>query len=372
MGYTFARRIDWLLLVLVLPLVGAGLVTMKTLGSGSDYFFLNQLTWLAVSLGVFTLFSVLDWSFLRRSTVLVVFYGVGIGMLFFLLGRAVAIRGAASWISFAGITIEPSDPMKLALILILAKYFSRRHVEIARPRHIVISGLYAAVPMFLVLLQPDFGSAMIIGALWLGMILVSGVKKRQLLVILLIGAVLFALAWGFFLEPYQKQRIRTFLDPLTDPQGAGYNALQAVVAAGSGQLFGKGVGFGAQSRLGFLPEHETDFIFAAFAEEWGLIGVTILFLLFGFLLARILSYALRGKDNFERLFAVGVAVLIAAHVVIHTGMNIGLLPITGIALPFLSYGGSGLVTLFAALGILASFGQEQTIFSRREAWEKNA
>lgn len=370
MVYTFARRIDWLLLVLVLPLVGAGLVTMKTLGGGSDYFFLNQITWLAVGIGVFLLFSVLDWEFLKRSMVLVIFYGVGIGLLLFLLMRATAVRGAASWISFSGITLEPSDPMKLILILLLAKYFSRRHIEIARARHVIISGLYAAVPMFLVLLQPDFGSAMIIGALWLGMILVSGVKKRQLLVLLLLGAILFAVGWGVFLEPYQKLRIRTFLDPFTDPQGAGYNALQSVVAVGSGQLFGKGVGFGAQSRLGFLPEHETDFMFAAFAEEWGLVGVTVLFSFFGFLLARILSYALRGKDNFERLFAVGVAVLIVAHVVIHAGMNVGLLPITGISLPFLSYGGSHLVTLFAALGILASFGQEQTIFSRREAWQK--
>ena len=153
-------------------------------------------------------------------------------------------------------------------------------------------------------------------------------------------------------EDYQKQRIVTFIHPLTDIQGAGYNAYQSTIAVGSGQIFGKGVGYGTQSKLRFLPEYETDFIFAAFAEEWGFVGVTILLTLYGVVLSRILQIAIRGASNFETFFGLGVAILFISHIIIHIGMNIGLLPVTGTTIPFMSYGGSHLVTEFAALGIL--------------------
>lgn len=344
--------IDWILLFTILPIVGAGLVTMKTFGSGADYFFVRQFIWLCIGVGIFFLFSFIDWGFLKRSLTLLFLYGFGIAMLGFLFLDASTIRGAASWINVWGFNIEPAEPIKLILILLLAKYFSRRHVEIARARHVMVSGLYAAIPLFFILLQPDFGSAMVVGTIWLGMVLASGIPKRQLAALLLIIALLFSSGWIFFLAPYQKLRVRTFLNPLLDPGGAGYNAVQSVIAVGSGRLWGKGVGFGVQSRLGFLPEHETDFIFSAFAEEWGLIGVFFLLIFFTLLLLRILSYVLRGKDNFERLFGVGIFIFIATHTVIHIGMNIGLLPITGIPFPFMSYGGSHIVTLFAGLGIL--------------------
>jgi rod shape determining protein RodA len=250
------------------------------------------------------------------------------------------------------------------VLLLLAKYFSRRHVEIAHVRHILVSGLYVFVIAALVFLQPDFGSAIIIFILWLGIILVAGVSKKHLLLMFFLGLAVSALMWFYVFEDYQKQRILTFVHPLTDLQGAGYNAYQSTVAVGSGGLFGKGVGFGTQSRLQFLPEYETDFIFAAFAEEWGFLGVLLLFIVFGILIWRILVNAQSGATNFETLFAVGLALLFMSHFVVHVGMNIGLLPVTGTTLPFVSYGGSHIITEFVGLGILMGMLQYQRAVHR--------
>jgi rod shape determining protein RodA len=184
------------------------------------------------------------------------------------------------------------------------------------------------------------------------MILVAGIKLRHLLVVFIIGLITFGGMWQFAFQDYQKQRIGTFLNPLSDIQGAGYNAYQSTVAVGSGQLLGKGIGYGTQSKLLFLPEYETDFIFAAFAEEWGLLGVLILFGAFGIVIWRLLYHAVKGASNFETLFASGVAILFVSHFFVHIGMNIGLLPVTGTTVPFLSYGGSHLVTEFVAVGMV--------------------
>jgi rod shape determining protein RodA len=184
------------------------------------------------------------------------------------------------------------------------------------------------------------------------MVLVSGISKKHLAVVFGAGATAFTFLWTFAFAPYQKDRILSFLHPLADISGAGYNAFQSVVAIGSGGILGKGVGYGTQSRLSFLPEFETDFIFAAFAEEWGLVGALILIALFGVLIWRIVRTARLSESNFETFFALGVASLILGQFVVHVGMNIGLLPVTGTTLPFASYGGSHLLTEFAALGIL--------------------
>ena len=237
-------------------------------------------------------------------------------------------------------------------VLMLAKYFSKRHIEIANIRHIIVSGVYAFFPFVAIMLQPDFGSALIIFMIWLGMILVSGVSRKHL-AWLGLAAIIFSVgAWMFVLQDYQKARIMTFIHPLADVRGSGYNAFQSTIAVGSGQLTGKGVGYGTQSRLKFLPEYQTDFIFAAFAEEWGFFGVLIFFFLFGLIIWRILAKALKGAANFEILFGLGIEVLFMSHLIIHVGMNIGSLPVTGLPLPFLSYGGSHLLAEFMGLGIL--------------------
>ena len=186
----------------------------------------------------------------------------------------------------------------------------------------------------------------------MGMVLIAGMSWKHVTALLLAGIIIFAGLWHFGLHQYQKQRILTFVHPLTDIRGTGYNAYQSMIAVGSGQLLGKGVGYGTQSKLRFLPEYQTDFIFAAFAEEWGMVGVTLFFILFGIVIIRILMIGAGGSNTFETLFAAGLAVYFTAQFIVHVGMNMGLLPITGTTLPFMSYGGSHLLTEYLALGIL--------------------
>jgi rod shape determining protein RodA len=242
--------------------------------------------------------------------------------------------------------------VKLILVALLAKYFARRHIEIAHIRHIFVSGFYVLLISGFLFFQPDLGSIIIIGSIWLGMVLVAGISWKHLAVLFLSAVLVGGALWSFGLQSYQKQRILTFLHPLADVRGSGYNAYQSTVAVGSGELLGKGVGFGTQSKLQFLPEYETDFIFAAYAEEWGFVGVLLLLGLYGVVMIRILSIAAHGADNFSILFGAGIAIMFLSNLVVHVGMNMGLLPVTGTTIPLMSYGGSHLLTEYLALGIL--------------------
>jgi len=348
-----ASGIDWILVSAVFLISLAGLVTMSSLGRNS-IFFDRQVAYLLVSFTVFFIFSLIDFKFLRRTQVIMWIFSLSLLLLGSLFFIGTVAKGAQSWLDFGFFSVQPAEVVKLVLILLLAKYFSRRHVEIRNIRHIIVSGAYAFLVFILVLVQPDFGSAMIIFLIWFGMVMVSGLSKKHLLAVILLGAITCAFMSTTVLQPYQKARIMTFLDPLQDVQGTGYNAYQSMIAVGSGEVFGKGIGYGTQSRLSFLPEYQTDFIFASFAEEWGFTGVLILFLLFGVVIWRVISNALRGATNFETLFGIGIAVLLMSHFVVHVGMNIGLLPVTGLTIPFMSYGGSHLLVTFAGLGILMS------------------
>jgi rod shape determining protein RodA len=349
-------HMDWILVGATIPLLCAGLVTMNSfggdIGSSGTHFFIRQIIWIVVSLGVFFGLSLTDFHFLRKTWVSVSLFVLSCASLSLLFVIGHISRGAASWFSFGIFSLQPSDFVKLALVIILAKYFSRRHIEIANVRHILVSGFYALVIFGLVLIQPALGSAIIIFFIWLGMVLVSGISKKHLALMFLVGIAAFAVLWNFGIKEYQKNRILNFVHPLTDIQGTGYNAYQSTIAVGSGGLLGKGVGYGTQSRLKFLPEYQTDFIFAAFAEEWGFVGAAILFFLFGLIIWRIVRIAMAGQTNFEILFGAGVALLITVQFIVNVGMNIELLPVTGTTLPFVSYGGSHLVTEFAAIGIL--------------------
>lgn len=345
------RHIDWILLLATVPLVSAGLVSMYAF-IGVNNFFERQLLWISAAYLLCIAISQLDTRILRRTDVMLLLFFSLTGLLLLLFLAGSIFQGAQSWFDLGFFAIQPADPMKLVLILVLAKYFSRRHVEIAHWKHILISGMYAAIPFFLVLLQPDFGSAIILFAIWFGMTIVSGISKKHLFLVCGAGLLAFALLWLFAFAPYQKQRVMTFLNPLTDIRGAGYNAYQSTIAVGSGELLGKGIGYGTQSRLKFLPEYQTDFIFASFAEEWGFVGVLLLLICFGVVIWRILAAALVGATNFETLYALGFAIFLMVQFAIHVGMNIGLLPVTGQTLPFLSYGGSHLMTEFAGIGLL--------------------
>lgn len=366
MSETFSkltRGIDWLTLLVTIPIIGAGLLTMYSF-TGENRFFEHQLVWVLISVTIALLIAHFDVRVLARAKILVTLYSVSLGLLLILFLIGSVFNGAQSWFSFGGFSFQPSDPMKLVVILMLAKYFSRRHVEIAHPKHVLISGLYAVIPFMLVFLQPDFGSAVIILAIWLGMALVAGISKRHLLALGVLGLILLGMLWFFVFKPYQKARILTFLNPTTDLTGSGYNAYQSTVAIGSGQLIGKGVGFGTQSRLQFLPEYETDFVFAAFAEEWGFIGVCFLLIFFSVLIWKIITTALEGASNFETLTCVGIAIYFMTHIAINIGMNLKLLPVTGITLPFMSYGGSHLVTEYAALGIVMAMHRYRKTINR--------
>ncbi|HEY6019002.1 MAG TPA: FtsW/RodA/SpoVE family cell cycle protein [Candidatus Paceibacterota bacterium] len=335
-----------------LALALLGLVTMSSF-TATDPFFIRQCIWISLGVAVFFGAAQIDWRFLRRSGVAAGIYALLLIPLVVLMVAGHATLGAKSWFSLGGFAFQPTDFVKLSLIILLAKYFSRRHIEIANIRHILVSGAYMGVVFLLVALQPDFGSAMIIGAIWFGMVMVSGLSRKHLFATIALGTVAFLGLWNFGFHDYQKQRILTFLHPLADIHGAGYNAYQSTVAVGSGQLIGKGIGYGTQSKLRFLPEYQTDFIFAAFSEEWGFIGIVIVFSLYGILFWRILRLASRGASNFETLFGVGVFCYFLAHFIIHVGINMGLLPVTGTTIPFMSYGGSHLLGEFLALGMLA-------------------
>jgi len=349
---TSVAALDWLLLGSTLPLLLAGWLTMNSFGA-ENYFADRQLLWIGVAILVFFLCSQVDWRFLKRPWILFGLYLVANAFLVLLFVGA-QIKGTQSWFHLGSIAVEPGDFVNLLVVILLAKYFSRRHVEIANIRHVLISGIYALIPFVLVLLQPNFGSAIVIVFIWLGMVLVSGIPKKYLFAVLGAGLVAFCLLWLFVFKPYQKNRILNFVDPMRDVRGSGYNAFQSQIAVGSGQLVGKGVGNGTQSRLQFLPEYQTDFIVAAFAEEWGFVGVLIIFVSFAIIIWRALTIAYLGASNFEMLYGMGFVMLLVSHFVINVGMNVGLLPVTGITVPFMSYGGSHLLVEFIGLGILMS------------------
>ncbi len=359
-------RIDWVAFAAALALSCLGLLTMNSF-VGADPYFIRQVLWLIVSVIAFFVAASIDWRILRRSGVAAGIYGVACALLFLLIVLGSTVKGAQSWFSLGFAAFQPVELAKLALIVVLAKYFSRRHIEIAHIRHILISGAYALILFVVVALQPDFGSAIVIFLIWLGMVLISGISRRHLLIVFSIGLVAFAGLWFFGFKDYQKERVLTFLHPLADVRGAGYNAYQSTIAVGSGGIFGKGIGYGTQSKLRYLPEYQTDFIFAAFAEEWGFVGVALLFALYSLLFSRIIAAARRGATNFETLFAFGILFYFCAHFLLHVGINLGLLPVTGTTIPFMSYGGSHLLVEFTSLGILcgmsryaASSGRDQS------------
>ncbi|MCF7865694.1 MAG: rod shape-determining protein RodA [Candidatus Pacebacteria bacterium] len=346
-----ALKIDWYIVGSLIPILIISLLTMNSF-TGEGNYAGRQLIWIGVSFLLFFICSFIDFRFLRRTYVIVSLYLFSALALLSLFIVGYVSKGAKSWLNFGLFSIQPVDFVKLVLILLLAKYFSRRHVQIAHIRHIIVSAVYAGILFLLVALQPDFGSAITIFSIWLGMVLISGISKKHLALVFAIGVISFAGLWNFGFKEYQKHRIMNFINPLADIRGSGYNAYQAMITVGSGEVVGKGIGYGTQSRLKFLPEYETDFIFAAFAEEWGFVGVIILFILYIIIIGRIIVWAMRGETNFETLYAMGLAIFFMVHLTINIGMNIGVMPVTGIPVPFMSYGGSHLVTEFIGLGIL--------------------
>lgn len=346
---------DWILNGALFFIMALGLVSLLSLSGFEGSFFERQIIWVAVSFAIFFLFSFLDYRIFRSSGFLLFLgYCVGVVALAALLVFGPITRGIRGWFGIGGVLIQPVEFMKLLLVLLVAKYFSKRHNEIAQMRHLIISGVYFAVPVLLILLQPDLGSAFIVLAIWVAVTLFSGIRYKHFALLMVLLAAIAIIGWFFVLAPYQKSRITAFLDPYQDPRGTGYNVIQSLIAVGSGQVWGKGFGYGSQTHLKFLPEAETDFIFAAFAEEWGFAGASALLVLYGVLLWRLLRIGFWADNNFARLYILGFSTLLFTQIFIHVGMNLGIFPVTGITLPFMSYGGSSLVSLMAGMGVAQS------------------
>jgi len=352
MSYVPRVLFDWTLLLPAIVISLIGILTMNTFGQGVSLA-PRQILWLVIALIVYLALSVIDMRFIRRTYVVMALYGIAFVLLaLVLMGHPVL--GARAWFSLGPISFQPADFAKLAIIILLAKYLSRRYVEIGNYRHLIISGAYTFVLVLLLLIEPDMGNAIIFTALWLGMMLVSGISKKHLAILGIIALLAGSVLWFGGLKPYQRERIISFVNPASDIRGTGYNAYQAKIAVGSGELFGKGIGYGTQSKLRFLPEYQTDFIFAAYAEEWGFIGIFLLLTIYALLLTRLAQIARAATTNFDAFFTLGVLILFATHIALHIGINLGLLPVTGTTIPFMSSGGSHLVLEFASLGIVTS------------------
>lgn len=348
------NKFDWPLFFIFLTLAGIGLLTIFGIGGFALVFFERQAWFLGIAVGLIFLFSSFDYRILKNySLASVIIYLLAIFLLLFSLGSA-SVRGINAWITIGAFRVEPSEFAKLAVIILLAKYFSQKHVEIYKTRHIIASGFYAGLPAFLVLIQPDLGSAFIFFIIWLFMLLAAGTKRKHLLIIFLVLVIVSSVAWFGFLAPYQKNRISSFLDPYVDPKGEGYSIIQSRIAVGSGSWWGNGFGKGSQAGFGYLPEAHTDFAFASYAEQFGFLGVAGLFLVLGIFLFRVGKIGFGARNNFAKLFSIGMIAFIFSHVIINAGMNMGLVPITGIPFPFLSYGGSFLAALSIGLGLLES------------------
>lgn len=281
-----------------------------------------------------------------------VMYGLGLGSLLAVTIFGTLVRGTVSRLSLFGVQVQPSEFMKIGLVLALAWIFSRASIN--RWRTLLLSALVVGVPAAFVLLEPDLGVAALLLAVWGGVILFQGVSWKVVTALVLLGIAVSSASWVWLLADYQKNRLATFLDPARDPRGGGYNVLQSIVALGSGGAFGRGLGHGPQSQLKFLPERHTDFILASLGEELGFVGVLLVVILYTILLWRILMTAQHTRDTFAQSVCVGVFVLLLVSFTVSAGMNMGLLPVTGIPLPLISFGGSNLVSTAILLGIVQS------------------
>jgi len=348
------KKIDWLMALAAVLLAFVGLASLysSSLHGGDFGNFIKQAIFLGIGFGLMLVLSFFDWRIFRESSAFIlVLYFLSIAALVGLFFFGSMNRGVRTWYDLGPVTFDPIELLKPVLVVLLAKYFSSRHIAMYQLRHTLLSGFYVALPAILIFLQPNLGPCLVIFSLWIGMLVISGIKKRHFLLLLLCFLVIFVAGWMFFLKDYQKARVMSFFVPY-DPLGVSWSQNQSKIAVGTGGLLGKGMGHGSQTQYGFLSEPQTDFIFAAISEEFGLLAVVVMMALMLLLVARVTRTALRARDNFSRLFAAGFAVLLVAEAVIHIGVNIGFLPIIGLPLPLVSYGGSNLLATFAVLGLI--------------------
>ena len=344
-------------------LVAIGLVMAYTNSvQGGATTFSRGLMWAAIAVVVFIVATVFDYHWLK--TLAWPIYGLQLGLLVVTLAIGDGIGGAARWVYIGPLTFQFSEIAKILMIIVLASYLASREGHLDSPFSIVGACLMVGPPLALVMLQPDLGTSLVFGAILAGMLWMSGASLRWLFALAAVIAAMVPIAWTYLLRDYQKLRLTQFLDANPDIQGAGFQLHQAQIAVGSGGFFGKGLTNGTQTQGDLLPVQATDFVFATLGEELGFIGAIVLFSLFILLLWRVLVAGWRSRDAFGTLFAAGVASMVLFQLIVNVGMVLGVMPITGIPLPFVTHGGASLVSMAAGLGILQSINIRQT----RAAW----
>jgi len=348
---------DWTLFILIAGITFIGLLniysaclSISTLGQTPYY--IKQIQWIIIGFVGMTIAFFIDYRFLVRHAYII--HGIAILLLFVVLIAGNAARGSQRWIALGSFTFQPSELVKLTIILSLAKYFDAHQLSRGyRLNELLIPFLLTIAPFLLILKQPDLGTGLILLIIFSAIVLFVGMDYKSLLITAAGGLIMIPVVWHF-LKGYQKERIFTFFSPENDPLGAGYHIIQSMIAIGSGGFWGKGYLKGTQTQLRFLPEQQTDFVFSVFAEEWGFMGGLVLLLLFFYLIIWGLKIMLHSKDYSGALLSFGITMLILSEVCINIGMVLGILPVVGIPLPFMSYGGSSLLVLMTASGILMS------------------
>ncbi len=348
------KHIDWMTFVVVIMLTILGISAIFSLDRGQSLtpypYLMKQI--IAFGIGIAIILFIQQFQYIFFASVSTYVYLVSIALLVAVLFFGETVRGTRGWFMIFGFSLQPVEFAKSALVIHLAHFLST-HRDYARTWWLLFgSFVITSVPVALTLTQPDVGSALMMVATWLVMVLVSGIHRFQFIIGVVMTIIILAVSWLFLLEPYQKDRIHTFFDPTEDRLGRGYNVAQSMIAVGSGQIMGRGLGFGSQSQLRFLPESRNDFIFAALSEELGLVGTTLIILLFFILWMRVLYGTYRVSDDFGMFVLVGFFALTLIQTCVNIGMNIGLMPVTGVGLPFVSYGGSALIAYYVLLGVV--------------------
>ena len=362
-GRSSLKRFDWNLVSVIFGLHIIGIINLYSAAYSTDHLtrvFKSQLIWIAIGWLCFLIVSKIDYKNLIKLSPLL--YWVNLFALVLVLFVGKRIYGSRRWLDLGFFNYQPSESMKLFLLLFMASFLARRKLQNLDFVDLLKPGLILGTPFLLTAKQPDLGTAILLLAIPSSMILFLKVKRKVLLTVLAILAISLPAAWNYTLKPYQKNRILNFLNPERDPRGTGYNSIQAKIAIGSGQVLGRGYRDGSQNQLQFLPERHSDFIFCVLSEEFGFIGGMLTLATFFLLLIIILNRARDCGDRAGALTCVGVAAFIFWHLIINIGMVAGLMPIVGVPLPLLSYGGSSMVTFMTALGIVASVGNRRFMF----------
>jgi rod shape determining protein RodA len=358
------KWLKWVPLILEIIIITIGMINLSSATAVEDKslgLWKNQLISIALGSVITLILLFPHYSFLSRLAYVVYMGNMGLLLAVLAVGRS--SLGAKRWISFGGFSLQPSELMKLSMVIFLAKFFENKNTTGGmKIKDLLLPSIFVLIPVGLILIQPDLGTAMIIMLVYGSMLLFLRLHPKLLLILVVAGAISLPVVYNYGLKPYQRQRITTFIDPMSDPKGAGYNSIQSMIAVGSGQVWGKGYKKGTQAHLNFLPEHHTDFIFSVFSEEWGFVGCSFLLLCYALFLMSGLSVAYQSNDKFASLLAFGITSIFFWHTFVNMGMVMGMLPIVGVPLPFLSYGGSALLTSMTGVAILINIANKKYMF----------